>query len=166
MQAAALLKAEGVKARFALVGEPDAANPASLALNDIEPFVSAGHVEFWGWREDMPQVFSAANIVCLPTFYGEGLPKALLEAAASARAIVATDVAGCREIVRQGENGWRVPPRDVPALAEALREAIARPDLCAHYGAAGRRIVEQEFSLDAVIALTLAVYRETLSAQP
>jgi glycosyltransferase involved in cell wall biosynthesis len=59
------------------------------------------------------------------TFYGEGLPKALLEAAASARAIVATDVPGCREIVRPGENGWLVPPRDVPALAAALRSDCA-----------------------------------------
>ena len=95
----------------------------------------AGDIEYWGWREDMPRVLSEASIVCLPTFYGEGLPKALLEAAASARAIVATDVPGCREIVRPGENGWLVPPRDVPALAAALREAIARPELCARYGA-------------------------------
>ena len=108
----------------------------------------------------MPRVLSEASLVCLPTFYGEGLPKALLEAAASARAIVATDVPGCREIVRPGENGWLVPPRDVPALAAALREAIARPRACARYGAAGRRMVEREFSLDAVIGDTLAVYEE------
>ena len=163
MRAAAKLKAEGVKARFAVVGEPDTANPAAIAREEVERFVKAGHVEHWGWREDIPHVLSSASIVCLPTFYGEGLPKALLEAAASARAIVATDVPGCREIVRPGENGWLVPPRDVPALAAALRTAIAQPDLCARYGAAGRRMVEREFSLDVVIRDTLAVYGELVA---
>ena len=166
MQAAAMLKEEGVKARFALVGAPDADSAEAFARRDIEPFVAAGHVEFWGWRKDMPQVLAAANVVCLPTFYGEGLPKALLEGAASARALVATDVAGCREIVRPGENGWLVPPRDVRALADALREAIRQPALAARYGAAGRRIVEREFSLAAVIEQTLGVYRELLGSKP
>ena len=162
MRAAAMLKSEGVDARFAVVGEPDTGNPAALPRAELERFVAAGHVEHWGWRNDMPDVLRAASLVCLPTFYGEGLPKALLEAAASARAIVATDVPGCREIVRPGENGWLVPPRDVPALAAALRAAIAQPELCARYGAAGRRMVEREFSLDVVIRDTLAVYEELL----
>jgi glycosyltransferase involved in cell wall biosynthesis len=159
MQAAALLKSEGVAARFALVGKPDSDNVAAVSRAEIERAVAAGDIEYWGWREDMPRVLSEASIVCLPS-YGEGLPKALLEAAASARAIVATDVPGCREIVRPGENGWLVPPRDVAALAAALREAIARPDVCARYGGAGRRMVGREFSLDAVIRDTLAVYEE------
>jgi len=160
LQAAALLNAKGVAARFALVGKPDADNVAAVPMAEIERAVAAGDIEYWGWREDIPRVLAQASIVCLPTFYGEGLPKALLEAAASARAIVATDVPGCREIVRPGENGWLVPPRDVPALAAALREAIARPEVCARYGAAGRRMVEREFSLAAVIRDTLAVYEE------
>jgi glycosyltransferase involved in cell wall biosynthesis len=160
MQAASILKAEGINTRFALVGKPDADNVGTISRAEIERFVATGDIEYWGWREDMPSVLSAASLVCLPTFYGEGLPKALLEAAASGRAIVAADVPGCREIVRRGENGWLVPPRDVPALAAALREAIARPDICARYGLAGRRLVEREFSLDAVIRDTLAVYEE------
>jgi glycosyltransferase involved in cell wall biosynthesis len=159
MQAAAMLKEEGIHARFALVGEPDPANPSTVAPETISRFVSAGQVEYWGWREDMSRVYSEASLICLPS-YREGLPKALLEAAACARAIVATDAPGCREIVRPGENGWLVPARDAPALAAALREAIARPDLCARYGAAGRRLVEREFSLTSVIEQTLAVYHE------
>ena len=163
IQAAALLKAEGSNARFALVGKPDELSPAAITPEELRRAVSSGHVEYWGWRTDMPQVLNAANIVCLPTFYGEGLPKVLLEAAASKRAIVATDVPGCREIVIPGENGWLVPPRNVAALAAALREAIARPDLCIRYGEAGRARVEREFSLDAVVAQTVAVYRELVS---
>jgi len=160
MQAAARLKAEGIDARFALVGAPDTANPAAVTREEIEPYMRTGQVEHWGWHEDMAHVLSMASIVCLPTFYGEGLPKSLLEAAASARAIVATDVPGCREIVRHGENGWVVPPRQSSALASALREAIKQPALCRHYGAAGRLMVEQEFSLEKIIKQTLDVYRE------
>ena len=163
MQAASILREEGVAARFALVGEPDTANPAAASPEEIERFVQTGHVEYWGWRSDMARVLNEASIVCLPTFYGEGLPKSLLEAAASARAVVATDVPGCREIVRPGKNGWLVPPRDVQALAGALREAITRPDLCARYGATGRKMVESEFSLGAVIEQTLALYDQVLS---
>ena len=165
MQAAVLLKAEGIEARFALVGAPDIENPAAVTSEEIEPYVQAGHVEYWGWREDMAQVLNMTRVVCLPSFYGEGLPKSLLEAAASARAIVATDIPGCREIVRHGENGWLVAPRDVEALASALKAAIAQPELCARYGAAGRRLVEREFSLDAVTEQTLAVYQELFQSK-
>ena len=165
LDAALMLTKEGVRARFALVGAPDAGNPAALNAEKIEALASAAGVEIWGWREDMPRVFAQAGIVCLPS-YREGLPKALLEAAASARAIVAADVPGCREIVRPGQNGWLVPPRDSVALAIALREAITQPDLCARLGAAGRTIVEREFSLEVVIAQTLAVYQKLVAAQP
>ena len=165
IKAAAMLKSGGIKARFVLVGEPDIGNPAAVGRNQLDLAVESGIIECWGWRDDMPEVFHAASIVCLPS-YREGLPKALLEAAASARAIVATDVPGCREIVRPGVNGWLVPPRDATALAEALQEGIRQPELCACYGAAGRRIVEQEFSLDAVIRETLAIYEEVVSAYP
>ena len=111
VDAAAMLKKDGVRARFALVGAYDTGNPAALNPEKVEALADAAGVEVWGWRDDMPRVFAQAGIVCLPS-YREGLPKALLEAAASARAIVATDVPGCREIVRPGQNGWLVPPRD------------------------------------------------------
>ena len=165
LDAAAMLKKEGVSARFALVGAPDSGNPAALKAEEVAALAEAAGVEVWGWRDDMPRVFARAGIVCLPS-YREGLPKALLEAAASARAIVATDVPGCREIVRPGQNGWLVPPRDSVALAMALREAITQPDLCARLGATGRTIVEREFSLEVVIAQTLAVYHKLIAAQP
>jgi glycosyltransferase involved in cell wall biosynthesis len=163
IEAAALLKAQGVKARFALVGEPDAENPAAVPREEIVAAVAEGHVEHWGWRQDMPQVFAEASLVCLPTFYGEGVPKALIEAAASARAIVATDIPGCREIVRPGENGWLVPPQNVPALADALDQAIRQPGLCGEFGQRGRDIVEREFSLESVIDATLSVYGELVA---
>ena len=159
--AARQLKDEGIAARFALVGDPDPLNPASIPAVEIASWVADATIEHWGWRpaSEMAGILAEAAIVCLPS-YREGLPKALLEAAASGRAIVATDVPGCREIVRPGVNGWRVPARDDSSLAAALRAAILDPGLCKKYGAAGRAMVEQEFSLQSVIRDTLAVYRE------
>ncbi len=163
VEAARLLQARGISARFALVGKPDLANPASVSQPEIDAWVSERVVEFWGWRDDMPGVFSQAQIVCLPTYYGEGLPKSLLEAAASGCAIVATDIPGCREIVQQGITGWLVPPRDVPALADALRQAIEQPGLRQIYGSSARALIATDFSMHRVAAETIAIYDELMA---
>ena len=159
--AAKILKNRGVDARFALIGDPDPINPASIPKSTIESWVSGGTIEHWGWtpQAEMPKVFAQSRAVCLPS-YREGLPRALLEAAACGRAIIATDVPGCREVVRPGVNGWLVPPRDAPALASAMLDAINNAERCAAYGAAGRKLIERELSEAGVIADTLAVYRE------
>ena len=83
--AARAIKAEGIKARFALVGEPDADNPASITQAQIDAWVAEGIIEYWGFRSDMPEVYRSCSLVCLPS-YREGLPRVLLEAAACARA--------------------------------------------------------------------------------
>ena len=155
------MKERGVNASFALVGDPDPINPASIPQAQIDAWAASGVIEHWGWRpqSSMPEILASSQIVCLPS-YREGLPKALLEAAACGRAIVATDVPGCREIVRPGVNGWLVPARDAQALAAVLAEAIGNPQLCQRYGAAGRTMVETEFSMSRVVEQTLAVYRE------
>ncbi|MCZ7594413.1 MAG: glycosyltransferase family 4 protein [Hyphomicrobium sp.] len=164
VEATRLLKARGVAARFVLCGEPDPFNPSSLTEGELAELTADGAVEYWGWQKDMMAVWKAAQIVCLPS-YREGLPRALLEAAACALPLVATDVPGCREIVRRGVNGWLVPKGDRAALAAALEEAIARRDLRVRYGAQSRSLVEREFSLEKVVEATLAVYRELLDSR-
>jgi glycosyltransferase involved in cell wall biosynthesis len=134
------------------------ANPASVSQPEIDAWVGEGVVEFWGWQEDMPSVFAQAQIVCLPTYYGEGLPKSLLEAAASGCAIVATDIPGCREIVQHGVTGWLVATRDVSALANALRQAIEQPRLREQYGVSGRALIAKDFSMSRVASETIAIY--------
>lgn len=161
VEAARLLKAKGVAARFVLCGAPDPLNPASLSEDELRTYASEGIVEYWGWQKDMSLVWKTAQVVCLPS-YREGLPKVLLEAAACSLPLVATDVPGCREIVRPGINGWLVPRGDGRALAAALEEAVTRPDLRVQYGRAGRSIVEQDMSLQRVVDETLAVYSELL----
>ena len=159
VEAARLLQVQGVQARFALVGDSDPENSAAIADEQLEAWAASGVVEWWGRREDMPQVFAQANIVCLPS-YREGLPKVLLEAAACGRALVATDVPGCREIVIDGHNGLLAPLRDAVGLAAAIRRLLDDAGLRAELGRCGRALVEAEFSEEKVVQQTLAVYRE------
>ena len=159
VEAARLLTQAGIIARFVLVGAPDPGNPASIPESTLHAWHGKNGVEWWGRREDMPAVLHAAHIACLPS-YREGLPKTLLEAAACGLPIVTTDAPGCREIVRDGDNGFLVPVRDAQALAIALRGLIDNPVLRAEMGLRSREIVLAEFSREQVIAETLAVYRE------
>lgn len=159
VQAALILRSLAVRARFVLVGDPDPANPASVPAAQVADWVQSGAVEHWGWSNDMPGVFTRAHVVCLPS-YREGLPKALIEAAACARPIVTTDVPGCREVVRNGENGLLVGERDPLALAQALRYLIENRGAREEMGKRGREIALAEFSSEKIITETLAVYRE------
>ncbi len=102
VEAARRLRRDGVRARFALVGEPDADNPAAVPAETLKAWKAEGDVEVWGRRDDMPAVLAEAWVVCLPSYYGEGVPKSLLEAAAAGRPIVTTDMPGCREVVQEG----------------------------------------------------------------
>lgn len=160
VEAAKRLTAAGVNARFVLVGDPDPANPASVPETTLRGWNGQHGVEWWGRREDMPTVLQAAHIACLPSAYGEGLPKSLLEAAACGLPIVTTDAPGCREVVHDGLNGLLVPVHDAAALATALRKLINDPALRHRMGEQSRLRAETEFGLESVIAQTLAVYRE------
>ena len=159
VEAARQLKQDGVEARFILVGNPDSDNPASIPEETLHAWQKEEVIDWWGYREDMIAVFHAAHVVCLPS-YREGLPKVLLEAAACGKPIVATDVPGCREVVREGENGLLVPVRDAKALSEALSCMIKNPELRAQMGRRSRAIVLKEFSSEKVIAQTLSLYKE------
>jgi glycosyltransferase involved in cell wall biosynthesis len=161
VEAARRLRARGIKARFALVGKPDPANPASVSAGQVDAWVREGVVEAWGWRDDMVDVFAQTQIVCLPSHH-EGLPKSLLDAAASGCAMVATDIPGCREIVRPGVTGWLVPVQNAEVLAQALGEAIEQPALRERYGAASRALIASDFSVSRVAAETIALYRELM----
>ena len=162
VEAAAQLKQRGVSARFVLVGDPDGENPASVPETQLADWQRQGVVECWGRREDIPLVLAQSHIVCLPS-YREGLPKSLLEAASSGRPIVTTDVPGCREIVRDGDNGLLVEARNASALADALGKLLADPALRQRLGARGRERVMSEFSQEIIVGQVLAVYREAIT---
>jgi glycosyltransferase involved in cell wall biosynthesis len=160
--AARHLKQRGIAARFVLAGDRDPANPASIPPGLLESWHAEGVIEWWGHRNDMAQVFAQSHLVCLPSYYREGLPKVLLEAAACGRAIVTTDMPGCREIVSHGDNGLLVSPHDEVALADALQTLLLDPERRSRMGTRGRARVVQEFAVDKVVAETLALYRGLL----
>jgi len=156
IQAARLLRS---RARFVLVGAPDANNPASVTEVEIQAWLNEGCVEWWGARDDMASVLRFAHIVCLPS-YREGLPKVLLEAMACGRVCVTTDAPGCRDAVRDKDNGLLVPIGDGAALATAIEGLLNNPELRRSMGVRGRERAETEFSSQRVIAETLAAYEK------
>lgn len=145
VEAARSLRASFPGIRFALVGDVDPGNPATLSKAEIEGWVREGVVESWGWREDIPDIIRSAAIVCLPS-YREGAPMALIEAAAMGRAVVATDVPGCRQVVVDGKTGILVPARDPRALAAALSLLLSDAALRQRMGRAARHHAEKHFS--------------------
>ena len=161
--AAERLRREGVNARFALVGDPDPDNPDSVREDELRAWHDEGAVEYWGRREDVPDVLRGAVIACLPTRLPEGVPKSLIEAAACGLPIVTTDIPGCRELVFDGVSGLIVPLRQVEPLAAALRTLLKDPALRARMGAAGRARVLEQYSLPHVVDAHLAVYDELLA---
>lgn len=163
VEAARLLRREGVQARFLLVGIPDPQNPASVDEAQLRAWESEGAIEWLGLRRDIPDLLSQADIACLPTYYREGLPKTLLEGMAAGLPLVTTDVIGCREVAKDGENGLLVQPRDPVGLAAALRRLILDKPLRQRLGAEGRRRAVAEFSSEIVNRETLTTYAETLA---
>ena len=159
VEAAKILKSRGEQARFVLVGDTDIENPTAIPRRQLELWQADRVVEWWGHRNDMAAILPQAHVFCLPSFYGEGIPKVLIEAAACARPIVTTDMPGCRDIVQDGINGFLVPPRNVNALVDALSRLINDHEACSRMGNAGRKMVEGEFYLGRVISETLQVYQ-------
>jgi glycosyltransferase involved in cell wall biosynthesis len=162
--AASELKRQGVQARFVLIGDPDFGNPDSHTVEELQQWAAAGAVEWWGKQNNMADVLARCHIVTLPTYYGEGVPKVLIEAAAVGRPIVTTNLPGCRDIVRDEVNGILIAPRDSHLLADALARLIANPQLRVEMGVRGRALVEQEFSLHIVIKQTFDLYDSLLGA--
>ena len=154
------LARDGIRAKFVLAGKPDGANPSSINKAKIDEWVSHGDITFLGWIDNIPKLLAESHIVCFASYYGEGIPKVLLEAGAAARAIVTTDIPGCRDVVSNGDNGLLVPPGDSEELAVELTRLIRDPALRHKMDLRGRHSVQQRFGLHAVIRETLAIYAE------
>ncbi|NOX53644.1 MAG: glycosyltransferase family 4 protein [Planctomycetes bacterium] len=162
VEAARLIQRRGFAARFVLVGRVDPDNPGHVSERQLQSWQRAGQIEWWGHRSDMPQVLSEASIVTLPSYYREGAPKVLLEAAACARPVVTTDWCGCRDVIDPGRTGLLVPPRDATALADAIEQLLRDRQRCVELGRQGRQWVVRHFSEQIVAAQTLDVYAALL----
>lgn len=164
VEAARLLKRRQVKAVFQVAGSPDPGNHSSVTESTLQSWQAEGLVDLLGHIDEMDDLIAQSSLVVLPS-YREGTPRILLEAAAMGKAIVATDVPGCREAVVHGENGLLVPVRDARALADAIETLLKDPALRAKMGEDGRRKMVQEFDCDDVARRTGQVYA-TIGALP
>jgi glycosyltransferase involved in cell wall biosynthesis len=120
-------------------------------------------IKWLGPVADVRAVWRRAAIAVLPSTYGEGVPKTLLEAAACGRPLVSADVPGCREVVRPGATGILVPPHDVGGLAEAIAALASDPARRAALGQAARELIESQFTNEIVASQTLALYHAALA---
>ena len=166
VEAAARVKRAHPDVRMILVGSGDPGSPASIPDAQLQQWAESGVIEWWGQRHDMPDILANATLVCLPSFYREGIPRVLIEAAACGRPIVTTDSPGCREIVRHGENGLLIPVKDAERLAQAISQLLDDRDLRERMAKAGRARAEAEFGTELVVARTLAVYDELTAGIP
>ena len=162
--AARLARMRDPSLHFTLIGVPDEGNPAAVPAARLHAWQAEGIVEWQGRCDDIPAVWQNSHIAVLPSYYREGLPKALLEAASCGRPIVAADMPGSREIARDGESALLVPPRDAVALAEAILRLAGDPALRARLGTGGRALVEREFSEQRIASATLTLWRRLLAS--
>jgi glycosyltransferase involved in cell wall biosynthesis len=155
VEAAAQLRARGSQARFQLLGPQDP-SPLAIQPGELARWEQDGTIDYLGETKDVRPYLAAATVFVLPSYYREGLPHSILEATATGRAIITTDLPGCRDAVTAGENGILIPPRDPAALADAMQRFIDQPELAASMGTRSREIARSRFDVERVNRLLLA----------
>ena len=162
IEAARILRDRNVAVVVRIAGDRDPGNPSAVPASMLAAWSQLPNVQMLGHRDDIASLLAESDIVVLPS-YREGTSRILLEAAAAGLPLVATDVPGCREIVRAHENGILVPAHDAKALAAALERLAADPSMRARMASRSRDIACEEFAEENVLAATLAIYESTAS---
>ena len=163
VQAARKLRSAGLPIRFLLAGAPDYGNPESLRNDELDALEAEGVIEVLGHVDNIPALLANTDIMVLPSYYGEGVPRSLIEAAACGLPIVTTDSYGCREVVTNGVNGFLIPVRNSAALAEAIQRLHENPEMRRELGANSRQRALADFDEKIIIEKTLSVYDELQS---
>lgn len=159
IETASGLKSKHPEVKFVLVGGIDQQNPMSLETDTLNGWVKEGVIEWWGHKQNMSKILGLSHIITLPS-YREGLPKVLLEAASIGRPIVATNVPGCRDIVRDNVNGFLVDAKESSGLTEAIDKLILNKELRLRMGLAGREIILNELSSKKINEQFIKLYRK------
>ncbi len=154
-----ILRGRGEDIRLLIAGTPDPANPDSVSLREAEEWNNEAGITWLGHVTDISTLWRDCHIAALPS-HREGLPKSLLEAAACGRPLVATDAPGCREIAIPDQTGLLVPLENPEALAQAISELAASPELRQRYGAAARQFVVEKMSAQAIGTAIVDLYNE------
>lgn len=156
------LRKRGIKARFILAGEIDTKNASSISIDDLQKIKDDNYIKILGFVKNIPDLYSKSHIICLPS-YREGLPKSLIEAAAASRAIVTTNVPGCRDAIIPNQTGLLVPIKNSKKLADAIQYLIDNPKKRIEMGKYGRKLAEKEFLIKKIVQIHLRVYKDLLN---
>ncbi len=162
VEAARLLRKRNINVQMLLIGSPDPGNPTSVTQETLERWRQEGEIQVLGFRNDIANLYASANIVCLPSYYGEGLPKSLVEAAACGRAVVTTDHPGCRDAITKNVTGLLVPPKNIEALADAIQRLVEDRGLRKQMGVAGRQLAKDKFTIEKIVEQHMNIYLELL----
>ena len=162
IEAMDIVKARGVSVQLDLYGAPDEDNPRSLTKAQLDIWNGRTDVDWHGRSENIVEVWQQADIALVPSRGGEGMPRAMLEAASCARPLIVTDVPGCRHFVRDGVEGYIVPPENPQALAKAIRRLAGDKELCEKMGKAARQRVLEGYTEEKVIRAVADVYGKLL----
>ncbi|WP_339782106.1 glycosyltransferase family 4 protein [uncultured Thalassospira sp.] len=160
--AAKMLREKGRNYRFLLVGSADAFNADKVDSSQLQKWHDEGVVEWLGRRSDIVELFQQSDVALLPSYYREGVPKALLEAASCGLPLIACDVPGSREIVRDGDTGFLIPARDQKALAQAIETLMEDVHLRKEMGNNARQMIVEDLSDQKIVAKTMAVIEDLL----
>lgn len=161
-EASRALRRRGITAAFWLIGTPDPGNANTVTQAQLDAWEQEGLLKCLGYRTDIAELFSQSHIVALPSCYGEGLPKVLIEAAACGRAVITTDHPGCRDAIEAGVTGLLIPIKDSVALADAIERLISNPEQRQRLGRAGRVLAENVFDVEKVIDEHIRIYEQLL----
>ena len=158
IDAARIIADSGIEARFQIAGGITD-NPRAISKIEMENMIAGTDVEWLGKVTDMPVLYQQSSLICYPSYYGEGVPKVLLEAASTGRAIITTDHAGCREAVEDGVNGILVPVKNAKATADAIVALLGNREKLSQMGKASHDLAAREYDVKSVVARTLEVYK-------
>lgn len=162
--AAEMLRGEyGDKVEFRLCGGLHA-NPLALKEPEIRALCDDNYIKWLGHRNDVREQLMMSHIVAFPSYYGEGLPKSLIEASAIGRPIITCDSVGCKDVVEDGINGYLIPVKDPDTLAARLKVLFDDKDLRVRMGMKSREFAERDFAIENVVAIHMSLYRKALNA--
>jgi len=153
----------GVHAEYKIAGKYDPDSPDHIPLKVLNDWSKLQNIRWLGHIENMPKLISESNILCLPTMYGEGVPKVILEGLASGRPVVTTDWPGCNEVVLDGETGLLVKPNSVQSLVEAIAYLLENKDERIRMGRYARKEAIEKYSTETVVTETFKVYEDLLA---
>ncbi len=158
VEAARLLKAKGIKAKFQIAGGETNHNPRGISRAEMEDMIHDGAVEWLGRVDDLPARLASAAFVVYPSYYGEGIPRVLLESCAAGKPIITTDHPGCKEAVDHGVNGLLVPVKDAKSTANAIEQLLQDPQKRSEMGNQSRIKAEREFDIHLIANQTVHLY--------